>query len=60
MDSHSHNSLIFTPPTNCTSNRRETFLFVFNSSASLCRNLAAGRDGFNIISHQFAQWDFLF
>ena len=47
MDSHSHNSLISTP-TNCTSNRREAFLFVFNSFASLCRKLAAGRDGFVI------------
>ncbi len=27
---------------NCTSNRREDFLFVFNSFASLCRKLAAG------------------
>ena len=42
---NAHNSLISTP-TNCTSNRREPFLFVFNSFASLCRNVAAGRDGF--------------
>lgn len=43
----SHNLLIPTP-TNCTSNRRESFLFVFNSFATLCRKLAAGRDGFVI------------
>ena len=48
MDSHSHNSLILPPPTNCTGNRRESFLFVFNSIASLCRKFAAGRDGFVI------------
>lgn len=34
------NSLISTP-TNCTGNRREPFLFVFNSFASLCRKLVA-------------------
>jgi len=48
MDSHSHNSLILPLPTNCTGNRREDFLFVFNSFASLCRKLAAGWDGFVI------------
>ena len=46
MDSHSHNSLILPHPTNCTGNRREDFLFVFNSFATLCRIFAAGRDGF--------------
>ncbi len=44
-----HNSLIFTPPTNCTDNRRESFLFVFNSFASLCRKVAVGRDGFVMV-----------
>jgi len=47
MDSHSHNSLISTP-TDCTNNRREAFLFVFNSFATHCRKLAAGWDGFVI------------
>jgi len=51
MDSHSHNSLISTP-TNCTSNCREAFRFVFNSVASLCRNVAARWDGFVIITTQ--------
>ena len=39
------NSLIITPrksPRNC----RGISLFVFNSIASLCRKVAAGRDGF--------------
>lgn len=45
MPNNAHNSLISTP-TNCTGNRREPFLFVFNSFASICRKLAAGRDGF--------------
>lgn len=45
MNTNIHNSLIFTP-TDCTSNRREAFRFVFNSIASLCRKRAAGRDGF--------------
>jgi len=44
MNANVCNSLI--PPTKCISNRREAFLFVFNSSASLCRNVAAERDGF--------------
>ena len=50
MNADVHNSLIFTPPlhTDCTSNHREAFLFVFNSFASLCRKFAAGRDGFVI------------
>lgn len=62
MASNAHNSLISTPPTNCTSNRlgckslwlaqrslcASQSLFVFNSLASLCRNVAAGRDGFAI------------
>lgn len=51
MDSHSHNSLISTP-TNCTGNRREVFLFVFNSFACTCRNAAAGWDGFVIVNSQ--------
>ena len=45
MASNAHNSLISTP-TICTGSRREAFLFVFNSFASLCRKLAAGWDGF--------------
>ena len=53
MDSHSHNSLI-SPPTNCTGNRREDFLFVFNSFASLCRKVVAGRDGF-VISKTYSK-----
>jgi len=40
------NSLILPLPTNYTGNRREDFLFVFNSFAFLCRKRAAGRDGF--------------
>ena len=44
----SHNSLIVIP-TNYTDNRPEAFLFIFNSFASLCRKVAAGRDGFVII-----------
>ena len=47
MICNAHNLLISTP-TNCTGNRREAFLFVFNSFASLCRKSAAGRDGFVI------------
>ena len=50
MQNNAHNSLISTSPTNCTDNRRESFLFVFNSIASLCHKLAAGRDGFVIIN----------
>ena len=46
MASNAHNSLIVTSPMNCTGSRREAFLFVFNSFASLCRKLAAGWDGF--------------
>lgn len=46
MNANVCNSLILPLPTNCTSNRREDFLFVFNSFVSLCRKLAAGRDGF--------------
>ena len=41
MASNAHNSLIITIPTNCTGSRREAFLFVFNSFASLCRKFAA-------------------
>ena len=42
MNTNIHNTLIFTPPhTNCTSNRREVFLFVFNSFASLCHKVVA-------------------
>ena len=37
-----HNSLIFILPTNCTSNRREDFLFVFNSFACTCRKIYCG------------------
>ena len=47
MICNAHNSLISTP-TNCTGNRWESFLFVFNSLASLCRKRAAGRDWFVI------------
>ena len=47
MICNAHNSLISTS-TDCTSNRRESFLFVFNSFASLCRNVAVGWDGFVI------------
>jgi len=43
-----HNSLILPLPADCKSNRREDFLFVFNSIASLCRKFAAGQDGFVI------------
>ena len=46
MNTNVCNSLILTTTTNCTGNRREPFLFVFNSFASLCRNVAVGRDGF--------------
>ena len=46
------NSLILFPPTNCTNNRRESFLFVFNSFVSLCRKFAAGWDGFVIVNSQ--------
>ena len=62
MNRNAHSSLIVTHPTNCTDNRlgckslwlaqrslcASQSLFVFNSLASLCRNLAAGRDGFVI------------
>lgn len=48
MASNAHNPLIVTLPTNCTGGRRESFLFVFNSFVSLCRNVAAGWDGFAI------------
>ena len=44
MLNNAHNSLIVPPPTKCTGNRREAFLFVFNSFACTCRNVAAGRD----------------
>lgn len=47
MDYNSDNTLIL-PPAGCVSNRREAFLFVFNSFASLCRKFAAGWDGFVI------------
>ena len=62
MICNAHNSLISTPPpTNCTDTRlgdgssseasdseaeNKNFLFVFNSFASLHRNVAVGRDGF--------------
>lgn len=49
MICNAHNSLILPLPTNCTGNRREAFLFVFNSFASLCRNVAAGWDCFSIV-----------
>ena len=52
MICNAHNLLISTPPTNCTGNRREPFLFVFNSVASLCRKVAAGWDGFVIVNSQ--------
>ena len=39
------------PPTNCTDNRRGSFRFVFNSIASLCRKVAAGRDGFVVSNY---------
>ena len=35
MKVYVHNSLILPPPTNCTGNRREAFLFVFNPSSTL-------------------------
>ena len=46
MNANVCNSLILPLPTNCTGNRRESFLFVFNSFATLCRKVAAGWDGF--------------
>ena len=62
MDSHSHNSLIFTPTPRIaqvigedegtaggrsdSAAENKNFLFVFNSFASLCRKVAAERDGF--------------
>ena len=48
MLNNAHNSLIVTLSANCTGNRRESFLFVFNSIASLCRKSVAGQDWFVI------------
>ena len=44
MNDNVHNLLIYIPTTNCTSNRREAFLFVFNSFACTCRNVVGHAD----------------
>lgn len=42
MLNNAHNSLIVTLSANCTGNRRESFLFVFNSFACTCRKIYCG------------------
>ena len=48
------NSQIISPHRRCAGERRGAFRFVINSIASLCRKVAAGRDGYSLMKLTYA------